>query len=68
MSHLNIVELRALRGPNRYSKDKTIFMLLNIGEFETKPSNVIPGFADRLLAFLPTLSEHRCSIGEKADS
>ncbi|MEI6054726.1 MAG: cyanophycin synthetase [Lentisphaerota bacterium] len=65
MSHLNIIELRALRGPNRYSKSKTIFMLLDIGEFETKPSNLIPGFADRLVAFLPGLYEHRCSVGKK---
>ncbi|MEI6054725.1 MAG: cyanophycin synthetase [Lentisphaerota bacterium] len=65
MEHLKIIEIRALRGPNRYSKSKTIFMLLDIGEFETKPSNVVPGFVDRLVGFLPSLSEHRCSIGEK---
>lgn len=64
MEHLKILEIRALRGPNRYSKSKTIFMLLDIGEFETKPSNTIPGFTDRLVALLPGLSEHRCSVGE----
>ncbi len=65
MDLLKILELRALRGPNRYSTHKTIFMLLDIGEFETKPSNTIPGFADNLVKILPTLIEHKCSIGER---
>ena len=62
---LDILELRALRGPNRYSKRKTMFMMIDIGEFETKASNEIPGFNDRLLKFLPSLEEHKCSIGER---
>lgn len=37
---------------------------MDIGELEECPSNTIPGFVERLCAWLPTLSEHRCSIGE----
>ena len=62
---LRILELRALRGPNRYSIRKTMFMLLDIGEFEEKASNEILGFNDRLISFLPSLVEHKCSIGKK---
>jgi cyanophycin synthetase len=37
---------------------------VDIGAFEQKPSNVLPGFTDRLLAMLPGLEVHRCGVGE----
>jgi cyanophycin synthetase len=37
---------------------------LDIGDLEDYPSNLIPGFYDRLVKALPSLVEHRCSIGE----
>ena len=61
---MKILELRALRGPNRYSRSPTIFMLLDIGEFEERPSDSLPGFPERLVEVLPSLHGHRCSIGE----
>ena len=61
---MKILEHRALRGPNRYSRFPAIFMLLDIGEFEELPSDKLPGFTDRLLQVLPTLKEHGCSVGE----
>ena len=41
---MKFLEQRALRGPNRYSRYPTIFMLLDIKEFEEQPSDTIPGF------------------------
>ncbi|MCZ3133274.1 hypothetical protein NYZ18_19105, partial [Acinetobacter baumannii] len=38
---------------------------VDIGELEEYPSNKIPGFYERLTAWLPSLIEHRCSIGER---
>ena len=38
---------------------------LDIGVLEDSPSNTIPGFYERLTAWLPTLIEHRCGIGER---
>lgn len=61
---MNILELRALRGPNRYSRHIAIFLLLDIGELEERPSDQIPGFPDRLVELLPSLHGHRCSVGE----
>ncbi len=58
-----IIEHRALRGPNRYSRHPAIFMLLDIGEFEEKPSDTLPGFTDRLIDIIPSLQSHRCSVG-----
>ena len=60
---MRILEHRALRGPNRYSRHPAIFLLLDIGEFESRPSDEIPGFPDRLVDLLPTLHSHRCSVG-----
>jgi cyanophycin synthetase len=37
---------------------------IDIGDLEDYPSNLIPGFYDRLVKALPSLQEHRCSYGE----
>jgi len=37
---------------------------VDIGDLEDYPSNLIPGFYDRLVKALPSLQEHRCSYGE----
>ncbi|MFW6064113.1 MAG: cyanophycin synthetase [Candidatus Natronoplasma sp.] len=63
MIDMEIQEIRALRGPNHFSRYQTIYMLLDIGEFENRPSNEIPGFVDRLESLLPSIKEHRCSRG-----
>jgi cyanophycin synthetase len=60
---IEIKELRALRGPNRHSRKPVIFMVLDIKEYENRPSDKIIGFSDRLLTLIPTLQEHGCSIG-----
>ncbi|MFT4553862.1 MAG: cyanophycin synthetase [Chlamydiales bacterium] len=61
---IEIKELRALRGPNRYTRHTATYMVLDIKAYEEKPSDKIPGFSDRLLKHIPTLIEHGCSIGE----
>jgi cyanophycin synthetase len=38
---------------------------VDIGDLEDSPSNTIPGFTERLCAWLPSLIEHRCSYGER---
>ena len=52
-----------LSGPNLYSFRPTICIELDIEELEERPSNTIPGFADRLLEVLPSLNTHTCSRG-----
>ena len=61
---IEIKELRALRGPNRHTRHTAIFMVLNINEYESRPSDKINGFSDRLLTLIPTFQEHGCSIGK----
>jgi cyanophycin synthetase len=38
---------------------------LDLGELEDYPSNKMPGFNDRLTAWLPALIEHHCGVGER---
>ncbi len=61
---IQIKELRALRGPNRHTRHSAIFMVLDIKDYENRPSDKIKGFSDRLVTLIPTLQEHGCSIGK----
>ncbi len=61
---IEIKELRALRGPNRHTRHTAISMVLDINEYESRPSDKIKGFSDRLLTLIPTFQDHGCSIGK----
>ena len=54
-----------MAGPNYWSanRHKLIVMLLDLEDMEQKPTDKIPGFLERLTAFMPSLYEHRCSEG-----
>ncbi|MEP7165277.1 MAG: cyanophycin synthetase [Ferruginibacter sp.] len=64
---MKIVEIKILRGPNYWSvrRNKLIQMKLDLEEKEQMPTNLIPGFRERLEALLPSLIEHRCSVGTR---
>lgn len=55
----------ALRGPNIWANFPVLEAWVDLGELKDKPSNEIAGFNDRLMAWMPTMIEHRCSIGER---
>lgn len=61
---IEIRSVTCLRGPNMWTYRPVLEARVDIGELEDFPSNTIPGFYDRLVAWVPTLSEHRCSYGE----
>lgn len=67
MTHKSIEFLRIqyLRGPNVWTYRPVLEALVDIGELEDFPSNKIPGFYERLSAWLPSLIEHRCSYEER---
>ena len=52
-----------LRGPNIWTYRPVLEVLIDIGELEDFPSNTLPGFNDRLKAWLPEMIEHRCTPG-----
>jgi cyanophycin synthetase len=55
----------ALRGPNIWANFPVLEAWLDLGELKDSPSDQLPGFNERLMAWLPTMIEHRCSIGER---
>jgi len=61
---IRLLNILALRGPNLWTYRPVLEAWVDIGELEECPSNTIPGFVDRLCAWLPTLAAHRCSYGE----
>jgi cyanophycin synthetase len=60
---LTIVETRVFRGPNYWSYDPTIKMLVDLGVLEAFPTNALPGFTDALLDLIPGVGQHSCSTG-----
>ncbi|MGA8259840.1 MAG: cyanophycin synthetase, partial [Arenicellales bacterium] len=60
---MKILEHRALRGPNYYSRYLSIFMRLDIEELEERSSDLVPKIVDNLKAAIPTITEHRCTLG-----
>ena len=60
---INILRVTYLRGPNIWTYRPVIEALVDIGTLEDFPSNTLPGFGERLKAWLPGMMEHRCSEG-----
>ena len=60
-----IRDIVSLRGPNIWTYRPVLEAWVDIGELEDFPSNKIPGLYERLTAWLPSLIEHRCNIGER---
>ena len=50
---LRIVQTQVFRGPNYWSYESCIRMLVDLGSLEEWPSNRIPGFNEGLLELLP---------------
>jgi cyanophycin synthetase len=64
---MKILEIKVMKGPNYWSvkRHKLIVMLLDLEDLEQKPTNLIPGFRERIEEMFPRMIEHRCSIGER---
>ena len=62
---LTIVQVRVYRGPNVWSYDKALHVVVDLGVLEQFPTDRLPGFTDRLLELLPGLEEHTCSRGHR---
>lgn len=62
---ITFLRVNYLRGPNLWTYRPVIEAWVDIGELEDFPSNTLPGFYERLTAWLPGLVEHRCGVGER---
>ncbi len=60
---ISVPRVTYLRGPNMWTYTPVIEAWLDLGVLEEWPSNLQPGFVDRLLAVLPQVAAHHCSPG-----
>ena len=62
---MKILKVLSLRGPNIWANFPVLEAWVDLEELKDSPSDELPGFNDRLMSWLPTMIEHRCSIGER---
>ena len=62
---MKILEIKVMKGPNYWSvrRPRLIQLKLDLEEMEERPTNLVPGFRERLEKLIPSLYEHRCSEG-----
>jgi cyanophycin synthetase len=63
VGELKIVETRVYRGPNYWSYDPAIKLIVDLGVLEQFPSSTIPGFVEGLLDLMPEVGAHSCGTG-----
>ena len=62
---MEITSVTVLRGPNQWASFPCLEALVDLGRFEGVSSDTLPDFNARIKAWLPTMIEHRCSVGER---
>ncbi len=62
---LTFRKVLALRGPNIWANFPVLEVWVDLADLKDTSSEMIPGFNERLMGWLPTMIEHRCSIGER---
>ncbi|MDX1948496.1 MAG: cyanophycin synthetase [Pirellulaceae bacterium] len=62
---MKINKVLALRGPNIWANFPCLEVWCDLEELKELSSELIPGFNERLMSWLPTMIEHRCSVGER---
>lgn len=62
---MQICKLKRLVGPNVWANYAVLEAWVDLGRYEDLPSDTLPGFNDKLMRWLPTMIEHRCSVGER---
>jgi cyanophycin synthetase len=59
---MRVLDRAVYRGAHYYSLTPMIRIMLDLGQLEDWPTNVIPGFSERLMELLPGLRRHHCSL------
>ena len=61
-AELRILESQVLRGPNYWSYEPAVRLLVDLGSLEHWPSNTLPMFNEALIDLLPGIKDHGCSL------
>jgi len=62
---MQISALKRLVGPSIWANYPVLEAWVDLGKYEDFPSNTLPGFNEKLMRWLPTMVEHRCTIGDR---
>lgn len=62
---IRLLRITYLRGPNLWTYRSALETWLDLGALEAHPSNQLPGLVERLSAWLPSLPDHHCGVGEQ---
>ncbi|WP_323099986.1 cyanophycin synthetase [Intrasporangium sp. YIM S08009] len=62
---LTILETRIYRGPNVWSYQQAVHLVVDLGSLEEYPTVSLPGFTEQLIEAVPGLDNHSCSRGRK---
>ena len=62
---IQLLRVNFLRGPSVWTYRPILEVWLDLQELEDYPSNLLPGFNQRLTSWLPDLIEHHCGVGER---
>lgn len=62
---MEFLKIRALRGPNIWAFSPVLEAWVDLKGLKDTSSAMVPGFTDRLMAWLPGLIEHECSEGRR---
>jgi cyanophycin synthetase len=62
---MKIQKVNVLRGPNFWARFPVLEAWVDLGELKDRSSDEMPGFNERLMGWLPSLVEHRCSVGQR---
>ena len=62
---MEIRKVLVLRGPNIWARFPVLEAWVDLAGLKDSPSNVLPGFNERLAAWLLGVIEHRCSPGHR---
>ncbi len=60
---ITLLDAQTLRRHNVWAYVPALRAVMDIGAYAERPSDEIPGFVDRLTAWLPGLARHECSVG-----
>lgn len=62
---MHIRKILSLRGPNYWANFPCLEVWIDLQGHKDISSEMIPGFNERLKGWLPSMIEHRCSVGER---
>src|SRR5688500_7447568 len=65
---MELRRIRALRGPNVWARVPVLEAEVDLGGLGGSSGRTVPGFIDRLLAWVPSLAERPCPDGRPGGS